>query len=523
MACKWPLSGSALNMAGEGMLRAALRTEGAVAARPQSLLRLDPDFGNDLDPELWRSLRATALVDVESFEIGRWDPSDVVRHGRARTFALLVIDGLLLREVQVGPRAAAELFGGGDLIQPPDPDDLTDQRPASWRALIPGRVALLDDRLLASATPAMVLLATLASRSIQRGRILSALALTRTMRRTDQRLLFLLSVFAVRWGRMRGDGIRLTLPVSHEILARLIGTRRQAVTTALGELRALGLVRLLPDGDWLLAHPLSSTPPHGLEAEPEHARDGMVVLPDVDPRLAGGIASRELALARRRARARVRKLARGVWNPAGEYGNHDNWLGLLVVTGFLARRTSRGREATLEILGPGDLIRPWDDSPDWSPDMTTSWQVLVASELAELDESLCRRIAHWPSVTGELLARMSRRARWLAVLLAISQQTKLEDRLICLFLHLSARWGTHLDRLTVPIPLTHAQLGELACAERPSVSGALGKLHRRGLLQRLPDGTWRLSPDCLSLAESLWRVPGARDTSTHGQAVRRFA
>ena len=54
-------------------------------------------------------------------------------------------------------------------------------------------------------------------------------------------------------GKAAPGGIRLALPASHEQLATLIGTRRHAVSTALGQLRSTGQLSNLADGDWLLS------------------------------------------------------------------------------------------------------------------------------------------------------------------------------------------------------------------------------------------------------------------------------
>jgi predicted transcriptional regulator of viral defense system len=58
--------------------------------------------------------------------------------------------------------------------------------------------------------------------------------------------------FADRWGRMTRDGARVRLPVTHSVLASVVGARRPSVTTALGRLQDQGQIERLPDGAWLL-------------------------------------------------------------------------------------------------------------------------------------------------------------------------------------------------------------------------------------------------------------------------------
>ena len=57
---------------------------------------------------------------------------------------------------------------------------------------------------------------------------------------------------AGRWGHVAPDGVHLSLRLTHEGLAHLVGARRPSVTSALSELQEQG--RLTPDGPgrWIL-------------------------------------------------------------------------------------------------------------------------------------------------------------------------------------------------------------------------------------------------------------------------------
>jgi len=485
--------------------------------RRSSLLALDPDLGNGLPPELWNSLDRTAQVVVTTFAAGEWRPP---RSSAGVPSPVLLIEGLLAREVCIADRCSAELFGAGDIIQPPEASDGSASPQPRWTALSAGRLALLDNRLLAEASRSLPLLSSIASRSVRRGRLLGALALTRNMRRTDERLLFLFTVFALRWGRVRPDGIRLTLPVTHELLARLIGTRRQSVTSTLGELRDRAVLTTLPGGDWLLAcDPDDRGPPTRLDTT-MIPFDGQVSLLDVDPKLACEIPAHQLPSARRRARTRIEVLEGGAWQPQAEYGVRTNWLGLLVLEGFVARTTTFGHERVLEVLGPGDLIRPWDDDAEPLANITTSWQALVPVRLALLDDDFARRVAPWPQLTAELLGRASSRARWLAGRLAISQNTHADLRILHLFARLASRWGTsRRNGMHLPLPLTHAQVGQLVGIRRPSATVALGALRRQGMVTPLPDGTWLVAPDAIAM-RWLGRDRGFEGSLTCGETGR---
>src|SRR5262249_51714123 len=61
--------------------------------------------------------------------------------------------------------------------------------------------------------------------------------------RVDVRVLCYLWHLADRFGVVLPDGVRLNLPLTHAVLARLVGARRPTVTTALQRLMQLGYLR----------------------------------------------------------------------------------------------------------------------------------------------------------------------------------------------------------------------------------------------------------------------------------------
>jgi CRP-like cAMP-binding protein len=69
--------------------------------------------------------------------------------------------------------------------------------------------------------------------------------------------------------------------------------------------------------------------------------------------------------------------------------------------------------------------------------------------------------------------------------MAIVHQPRVEVRLQMLFWLLAERWGIRgPDGVRLPVPLTHAVLGELVAARRQTVSKALGELAGRDLVSR---------------------------------------
>ena len=177
----------------------------------------------------------------------------------------------------------------------------------------------------------------------------------------------------------------------------------------------------------------------------------------------------------------------GPWDPIHKYEESPAGLGLLVIDGMLARDLRIGGRACAELLGPGDLLRPWDydDGLDATLQSASAWTVLEPARIALLDERFARMACRWPQLVAGLLSRSMRRSRWMAILLAISNLTRVDERIEALMWHLADRWG-HVTRagVVVPVPLTHELIGKLVGAHRPSVTSALGELQRSGVLTR---------------------------------------
>ena len=80
---------------------------------------------------------------------------------------------------------------------------------------------------------------------------------------------------------------------------------------------------------------------------------------DIDPDLGEELEPSALAVARPRAVARGVWLEPGPWQPLADEWDHRGHLGLLIVEGFLTRSLQVGATRCAELLGPGDLLRPW--------------------------------------------------------------------------------------------------------------------------------------------------------------------
>jgi hypothetical protein len=241
--------------------------------------------------------------------------------------------------------------------------------------------------------------------------------------------------------------------------------------------------------------PLSRSPGRR-EASPSRRRThGLVPLLDIDPELGALLDKQRLAAARAELGVRVLALTRGEW-PGGELRSAGpNHFGLLLVSGALAREVVLEDSISTELLGPGDLLRPW--APESAADLLNQrvrWQVLAEARLGVLNRGFGMSVLRFPEVNAALLDRLNGRLERLATMKAIAQLNNVDRRLIALFWHLAERWGRVTpDGVVVPLTLSHRLLGELVGARRPTVSTALAGLAEEGQLVRRDDGAWLLT------------------------------
>jgi CRP/FNR family cyclic AMP-dependent transcriptional regulator len=215
---------------------------------------------------------------------------------------------------------------------------------------------------------------------------------------------------------------------------------------------------------------------------------------DADPELGDLLTVPEREKARRDALTWVRRLSCGDWDVAGALERQSHHRGFLVIDGLVSREVEVMSRRCVELIGPGDVMRPWSWDPDGSHVRAEiGWNVLEPTRLAVLDHGLVVRMTPWPALGLELFSRGTRRAHALAVALAISHHQRVDERLLLTLWHLAERWGkVGPDGITVPLPLPHQRLADLVGAHRPAVTTAMGELNRRGLLSRREDRSWVL-------------------------------
>src|SRR4051794_30972365 len=112
---------------------------------------------------------------------------------------------------------------------------------------------------------------------------------------------------------------------------------------------------------------------------------------DEDPDLHDCIPDSERPRAIAEAVARVETLDQGLWDEPDSPENHRDGYGLLVLEGMLARRVTLGRFDCTELLGQGDLLRPWSfESAAMAASVTSegTWNVVAPVRLAPPDPRL---------------------------------------------------------------------------------------------------------------------------------------
>jgi hypothetical protein len=170
-------------------------------------------------------------------------PEPLSQNGDAH-IGFLLLKGLILYEVSTCGRATGELLGPGALIRP-------------WRTAAPAMLSsevewtVLDHALLADLAPAVnsrltngrEVFEVLIQRAAERA---EAVAIQRAIAahvRVDVRVLAYLWHLADGFGVVMPGAVKLDIPLTHAVLARLVGARRPTVTTALQRLSQLGYLR----------------------------------------------------------------------------------------------------------------------------------------------------------------------------------------------------------------------------------------------------------------------------------------
>jgi CRP-like cAMP-binding protein len=164
---------------------------------------------------------------------------------------LLVDEGFCVLRIP-RPDAARSIItceaGPGSVLLPPTDAEVLFGLTESRLIAIPQEEV---DRLLRLPSVARMLLDQLATTLGHKQEAIGTFAATRHVERVRRKLLQL----ARTYGRVGRDGIRIDFPLSHTLLAEMIGSSRETVTRALDELQRRGFVARRGHKYWLLISP----------------------------------------------------------------------------------------------------------------------------------------------------------------------------------------------------------------------------------------------------------------------------
>jgi CRP-like cAMP-binding protein len=232
--------------------------DGAAEPRAGTTVRVldeDLELAAAVSQESFREARLAAVAPLVEVPKGPWTPPAAPRQ-RGKDLGLLVLDGLLLRDLELAGRSFVELRGAEDLLRPwDDVTEVVSVNPRiTWTAREPTRLAWLDGEFASSVAAWTEITSVLMARATRRARLLSFRMAILELRHVDLRVLLLLWHLVDRWGQVSAEGIRLKLDLTHDLIARMVGAHRTSVTVALQKLADEG--RIAREGRrWVLLGP----------------------------------------------------------------------------------------------------------------------------------------------------------------------------------------------------------------------------------------------------------------------------
>lgn len=212
-----------------------------------------------------------------------------------------------------------------------------------------------------------------------------------------------------------------------------------------------------------------------------------------DPDLAQMLSPKDRLAATEAFRAPVIDICEGDWEPP-ELDPRTTY-GLLVLEGLLCRRTHVGRGRVSELLGSGDIVRPWEEACPWSfVPGRVEWFVSEPTRLAVLDGYITTLMGKRPELVVAFSNRLLARSRSAQYLLAVCSLQRVDDRLLGTLWHLASKSGRVTPHgVKVPFRLKHELLAQIVGATRQAVTSALQGLRQRGELSSDDRGRYILT------------------------------
>ncbi len=213
------------------------------------LLEVDPGLGTGISAGSWEDARRDAVLPAVELALGPWSP---VSATDGPGLALLVVRGLVAREIELAGHTGAELLGPGDVLDGAAVAHGSLDVTVRWTVHQPVTAIVLGAHLQAVTQRWPELARGLQQRlAVQHART-AVLATIAQLPRVELRVHALLWHLADRFGQVTPDGVHVPVPLTHRMIGSLVGARRPTVTLAVGELERAGAIRRDGLGGWVL-------------------------------------------------------------------------------------------------------------------------------------------------------------------------------------------------------------------------------------------------------------------------------
>jgi CRP-like cAMP-binding protein len=162
-----------------------------------------------------------------------------------------------------------------------------------------------------------------------------------------------------------------------------------------------------------------------------------------------------------------------------------------VIDGMVLQSLRVRDHTGLRLLGPGDIVSLTETARPMLV-LDVAAQATAPTTVALLGRDFLLAARRWPWLVAGMQAQLAEQSERLMTQLLICQLPRVEERLLSLLWLLAESWGQVTMAGTVlPVELTHATLGGLIGARRPTVTLALRELTTRGDVLR-QDRSWLL-------------------------------
>jgi CRP/FNR family cyclic AMP-dependent transcriptional regulator len=224
--------------------------DGASGAVP--LLTLAPELARSLPPSQRAQAQRELIAHTTLLRPGD-SGAELFQPG---LFAALIVKGALARRVCTDRGRSLEILIEGDLLRPWQEDSgwVTE---SGIDPLVETRVAVIDHNELDSLCKFPALMEAVLERAFQRIRGAATQAAFDSRAGMDQRVLFSMWHLADRCGEPADGGVMIPLPLTHQIIADLVGAQRTSVSAAISRLTADGMMSRTDGRGWML-YPASS-------------------------------------------------------------------------------------------------------------------------------------------------------------------------------------------------------------------------------------------------------------------------